>query len=334
MKVSFVIPMYNAEKTIATTLDAIMKSDYRDFEVIVVDDGSTDSSIEIVKKYNCRLVNSDKRSGAAAARNIGVQHSIGDIIFFIDSDIVIKPDTTNYIIKVFQDNQEIVAIVGILSKDNPYSDFSSQYKNLHMHYYMKNMPRYISCVYTSVTAIKKDAFLKIGLFDSKSCKVCSASVEDIELGQRISDAGFKILLDPNLQVVHFRKFTLWSLIKNDFKRAIDWSSLFFQKNGLKRSMNEGSFAYLPITAIVGTAISPFVIASLLLFLIFPKSIFGGIFLILGFLFLLCNSSFLRFILLEKGFRYFLKAVLFIFLDNIVAVTGSAIGLILSSISKG
>jgi glycosyltransferase involved in cell wall biosynthesis len=333
MKISFVVPLFNAEKTIAKTLDSLSKVDYDDYEVIVVDDCSTDSSIEIAKKYNCRILHKDEKSGAAGARNLGVEQATGDLIFFIDSDILIDPGSGKQIAKIFKEQEEVVAIVGILSKDNPYQNFSSQYKNLHMHFYMEKMPRYISCIYTSVTAVRRETFKKVGFFDSKTCRMCNASVEDIDLGQRIADAGYKIVLDPELQVVHLREFSFKGLISNDFRRAIDWSLLFFQKNGLMRSISDGIFAYLPLSAILGTIISPFVMLSLILFLLSGYKLFLGSCLVLGGIFLILNNSFLRFLLKEKGANFFIKAVLFLYFDNIVAVTGSFIGLLLTIFSK-
>jgi glycosyltransferase involved in cell wall biosynthesis len=333
MMISFVIPMYNGEKTIAKTLESLKSVDYDDFEVIVVDDCSTDSSVEIVKKFNCQLVRADKKLGAALARNVGVENSKGDLIFFIDADILVYPDCAKRVAKTFEENQDVVAVVGVLSKDNPYSNFSSQYKNFHMHYYMKNMPRYISCVYTSVTAIRRDTFKKVGFFDSKTCRVCNASVEDIDLGQRISDAGFKIMLDPELQVVHMRNFTLRALISNDFRRAIDWSLLFLQKSGLKRSIHDGVFAYLPVSAIIGTIISPFILLSILLFFISMNKLFFGLFIILSMIFIFLNFSFLKFVKQEKGLQFFIKSTIFIYTDNIIAIAGSFIGLLMTIFSR-
>jgi len=333
MMISFVIPLYNAEKTIGRTLESLKAVEYENFEVIVVDDCSTDSSAEIVKKYDCQLVSSEKKLGAAVARNLGVERARGDIIFFIDSDILVKSDCATRVERTFKENEDVVAVVGILSKDNPFDNFSSQYKNLHMHFYMKNMPRNISCIYTSVTAVRSETFKEVGFFDSKTCRVCSASVEDIDLGQRIADAGHKIMLDPELQVVHLRNFSLKGLISNDFRRAIDWSLLFFQKNGLMRSLKDGIFAYLPVSAILGTILSPFILLSIIIFFMTMHYLFFGIFVLLGMTFLLLNSSFLFFLMKVKGGIFFIKAVIFLYSDNIIAITGSLIGLLITICSR-
>ena len=84
MKVSVIIPAYNAEKTIGKTLEALLNQTYKDYEVIVVDDGSKDRTSEIMKKYmkkskKIKLIK-QKNAGPAAARNNGAKHSKGDVL--------------------------------------------------------------------------------------------------------------------------------------------------------------------------------------------------------------------------------------------------------------
>ena len=82
---SIIIPVFNGENTIEQCLESAFASDYPNYEVLVVDDNSDDSTVEIIKKYPCRLIQLDKRSGAAAARNIGAAKSRGQVLFFTDA---------------------------------------------------------------------------------------------------------------------------------------------------------------------------------------------------------------------------------------------------------
>lgn len=88
MKISFIIPVYNAEKYIARCLDSIYSQTVRDFEVIVIDDGSTDSSINICKQYKSYGIQIIKQqnSGVSVARNTGLQAAKGEYICFVDAD--------------------------------------------------------------------------------------------------------------------------------------------------------------------------------------------------------------------------------------------------------
>ena len=121
-KYSIIIPVYNVEKYIKKCLDSIFNQTYKDFEVIVVNDGTKDNSMEIVKDYDVKIIN-QKNQGLSAARNNGVKHVKGDYILFIDSDDYIeehllenidnktknKPDIIRYQIQeVYEDKDDII----------------------------------------------------------------------------------------------------------------------------------------------------------------------------------------------------------------------------------
>ena len=105
-KISVIIPVYNAEKTIRRCLESIMSSEYEEYEVIVVDDGSTDNSASILFEY----VNRDRRvkiinqpnSGPSIARNKGLELAEGEIIAFVDSDDYVRNDYLDQLEKVFR----------------------------------------------------------------------------------------------------------------------------------------------------------------------------------------------------------------------------------------
>jgi glycosyltransferase involved in cell wall biosynthesis len=91
MKVSVVIPAYNEEKNIALTIEAVLAQDYPDFEIIVVDNASTDRTSEIVSKYPVKLVY-ESRKGLLSARECGRQAATGEIIANIDADCLPEKD--------------------------------------------------------------------------------------------------------------------------------------------------------------------------------------------------------------------------------------------------
>jgi len=96
MKVSVVIPVYNAERFLNQCLDSIQKQTLKDFEVICVDDGSTDRSVQIIKEYQesdwrIKLL-SQKNQGGGAARNKGMQEACGEYLMFLDADDYFEPD--------------------------------------------------------------------------------------------------------------------------------------------------------------------------------------------------------------------------------------------------
>ncbi len=97
MKVSIIVPVYNSEKTLSKCLDSILKQTYNNIEILCVNDGSIDSSINILKKYakmDDRIVIIDQKNnkGVAYTKNHGIKKVTGDLICFVDSDDYIEKD--------------------------------------------------------------------------------------------------------------------------------------------------------------------------------------------------------------------------------------------------
>ncbi len=164
MKASVIIPAYNEEKAIEECLYSLVKQNYNDFEIIVVDDGSKDKTVEIVRKFKeARLIQQD-HLGPAIARNLGVKNSRGEILVFVDADMIfdknflkelIEPISKTKIIGTFS-KQELV-----LNKDNIWSKCWNINKNIstnRMH--PKNYPDTQSVF----RAILKSEFLKTSGF--------------------------------------------------------------------------------------------------------------------------------------------------------------------------
>ena len=114
MNISVIIPMYNAERYIRKCLDSIISQTYQNLEVIIVNDGSTDSSREICEEYVLKdkritLVNTENR-GAGSARNTGLEMATGDYVSFIDSDDYICSDYYERLSKMIQETNADIAI--------------------------------------------------------------------------------------------------------------------------------------------------------------------------------------------------------------------------------
>ncbi|VDG17579.1 glycosyltransferase [Lactobacillus fermentum IFO 3956] [Lactiplantibacillus mudanjiangensis] len=121
-KISVVIPAYNASKYIGDMLTSLSKQSYEDFEVILIDDGSTDDTFKVGKKYQdlfgkkLRLVE-QKNGGVSKARNLGIDLAIGKFLVFVDADDVVERDFLKKLIEPFSKNSEIdLSIIGYFSE--------------------------------------------------------------------------------------------------------------------------------------------------------------------------------------------------------------------------
>lgn len=106
-KFSIIMPVYNVCDYIEKCLDSVISQSFEDYEVIVVNDGSTDSSVDIARKYNVNIIN-QKNKGLSEARNVGVKHASGEYLIFLDSDDYIDKDLLFNINKSLTNNPDIV----------------------------------------------------------------------------------------------------------------------------------------------------------------------------------------------------------------------------------
>ena len=108
--ISIIIPVYKSSKYIKKCIQSVLNNTYKNFEIIIIDDESTDNSISIIKEINNYKIKvfSQKKSGPGAARNLGIKKSIGEYIFFLDSDDVINENTLELLIDGIKDNDIII----------------------------------------------------------------------------------------------------------------------------------------------------------------------------------------------------------------------------------
>ena len=215
-RVSVVIPVYNGAATLGGCLEALLTSDYPDFGIIVVDDGSTDATRQVASAYPCRLLPLPENMGAARAKNLGAQEASGDILFFTDADVHVQPETLSYVVEDLTD-PNVDGVVGLLAERCPYPNFASQFKNLWMHFTYRRQPRRVGLFYTSAAAIRREIFIREGGFDSHYTG--SSITEDIELGQRLLSRGYHIILDQRLTVEHNKRYSAGEVLRTDLLRA-------------------------------------------------------------------------------------------------------------------
>lgn len=163
MKVSVIIPVFNEEKTIADCLNSLLEQSYKDIEIIIIDDGSTDKTVEIVKQYPVRLL-TQTHQGPGIARNLGAKEAKGEILVFVDGDMVFDERFVEKLTEPIRDGQVIGTFSKeefVLNKDNVWSKCWNINKGLpidKMH--IENYPDEQNVF----RAILKREFLKVGGF--------------------------------------------------------------------------------------------------------------------------------------------------------------------------
>jgi glycosyltransferase involved in cell wall biosynthesis len=223
-KISVVICAYNAERTMAACLESLRGLRYPHYEVIVVNDGSTDRTLEIARQFPQARVLSQENMGLSAARNVGIDAATGEIVAFTDSDCVVDPDWLTYLAYSFSHG-------GFVAVGGP------------------NLPppedsRTAACVAASPggpthvllndqvaehipgcnMAFRRDVLQSIGGFDV----VFRAAGDDVDLCWRLQNEGHVIGFSATAMVWHFRRNTVAAYIKQQMGYGAAEALLYFK----------------------------------------------------------------------------------------------------------
>jgi glycosyltransferase involved in cell wall biosynthesis len=233
---SVVVPVYNGTDDLRKCLAALAASHYDNFEVLVVDDGSTEPVEPVATAYGFRYLRLAGPGGPARARNHGAAHVTGQYVVFIDADVCVHPDTLARFATAFAANPTLAAVVGSYDNTPAAPNFLSQYKNLFHHYVHQRGDGTISTFWSGCGAMRRELFLAFGGFDAQRYR--RPAIEDIELGVRLWAASHQIVLDRQLQVMHLKRWTLWTLLKTDiFDRGVPWVRLMWRMGAMANTLN-------------------------------------------------------------------------------------------------
>jgi glycosyltransferase involved in cell wall biosynthesis len=225
MRVSVVIPAYDNAAGLEECLIALLPGGAH--EIIVVDDGSTDDTAAVAERVGVKVFRLGRNSGAGAARNYGARQASGDVLLFVDSDVVAAADTVARVSRVFEERPEVSAVFGSYDAAPRAPGLVSQFRNLLHHFVHQQGDREASTFWAGCGAVRRQVFEESGGFDTGSY---TRAIEDIELGYRLRDAGHRILLDKDLEVTHLKRWTLASFLRTDvLYRAVPWSRLILQR---------------------------------------------------------------------------------------------------------
>lgn len=236
LKLSVIIPVHNGGDNLRCCLDALASSSRLADEYIVVDDNSTDGSAETARTAGARVVGlSGGSCGPAFARNRGAEIAVGDVLVFLDADVMVHPDTLGRIDRCLFDHAEIAAIFGSYDAQPTGRSIVSRYKNLLHCYVHQHARREAFTFWAGCGAIRREVFSAAGGFDERYGR---PSIEDIELGARLKRAGYRIWLLSDIQVKHLKEWTLVGLLQTDIRdRAIPWSRLLVHEKAIPADLN-------------------------------------------------------------------------------------------------
>jgi len=233
--ISVIIPVRDGGPNFRRCLSSLAETLPPPTEMIVVADGDTDGSWHFAEECGAQVLRIPVPQGPAHARNLGAQSAQGDILFFIDADVVIAPDAISKVKSSFSNNPQLAALFGSYDDEPGEDNFLSQYKNLFHHYVHQISQEEATTFWSGCGAIRRKIFMELGGFNESYRK---PSIEDIELGYRLKRAGYHIRLSKSLQVKHLKRWGIISLTKSDFfDRALPWTELILRDRQFVNDLN-------------------------------------------------------------------------------------------------
>ena len=231
MRFSVIIPTFNAQSTLNELLNSLSNQTYNNFEIIVVDDCSTDSTAHIAKNYSCRLIRLKENRGPAYCRNIGARKASGDLLVFTDSDCKADPSWLENVSRHFSKN-DVVALMGRLEllPSNFLGDsisalgfpagggigFDKMWK--------VDEGGFAESLSSCNFAVRKDIFWGLGGFDET---FPYPGGEDSLLAYHLRRSNYKIKYCPDVVSYHEARDSFNDFLKWQFRRGV--SSFIFSK---------------------------------------------------------------------------------------------------------
>ena len=241
MRVSVIVPFHRNLTQLRQCLDAVraaaasLPNDARLVEIIVAADGEHEDPEEIARGSGAVVLRIAGPLGPAAARNRGVAIATGDLLVFVDTDVVMAADALSRLAALFLDEPALGAAFGAYDHAPADPGFLSQCRNLAHAFVHERANRKARTFWAGLGAVRAAVFARVGGFDERFAR---PSVEDIDLGYRIDQAGFGIVLDASIRGKHLKRWTLRSALTTDVRdRGIPWTQLIRRYGGMHNDLN-------------------------------------------------------------------------------------------------
>lgn len=239
-KISLYVPCFNAEEYIKDCLKSILQQTYPIEDILVIDDGSCDDTVEIASQFPVKIIRHGENKGLAAARNTAIKHSAGNYLASLDADCVPEEDWLENLINNF--SSKTAGIGGRLIESDLNSSVGS-WRAVHMSQeWGKTSSNSVSFLFGSNNIFKKDILVKVGGYNENY----KNNYEDVDISKRIKAEGYSLVYEAKALVYHLKKDTALSL----FNTFWDWNFAFHEEKG---NYNDYKNLYYKIKENIGLA---------------------------------------------------------------------------------
>lgn len=301
-EITIIIPVYNAENTLRKCLDSIRSQDYKDYDVLLIDDGSTDKSVKIIQGYSYNFISLKKNSGQGKARNIGAKNASTKYLAFTDSDCVLPKDWLSKIMTDFKNTKAEVICDGYSGSIG--NTFLEKYAFYELSIRRKNLPNPITSFPSNNFACNREIFLKEKGFSELKNYVAEDLEFSLEVGRK-----YKIFWDKNLGIKHHFHKEIKKYLKQQYKFARDTIYLYLRKPHFKKiktyQEEKNKFIIFYTILLEINVILSFFYSAIIYFIPFLLLII-----------LLLDFNLIRYIFKKEGFISSVKSMFIIILRNI------------------
>jgi GT2 family glycosyltransferase len=192
--ISILILNWNRPEKTVLSIKSAQCQTYENFEIVLIDNGSTDNSIDIIQSAfpDLQIIQLNKNYGCPEGRNIGINYCSGDYIFYIDNDGILHKDSLLNAFQTFQIDENVAVITGLALDYENYSTINQNFNS------KKSQPYYFSNFSGGISLHKKEIYKITGVFPSHFIY----GAEELYLSLKIIDAGYKILKNENVILWH------------------------------------------------------------------------------------------------------------------------------------
>lgn len=266
------MPARDGGETLRTALRALAASEDAPDEILVVVDGPPDASSArdavVARAHGAAVVALPRTCGPARVRNHGARLVTSEIVLFVDADVAVHASTVGLVRAAFRDDPDLAAVFGSYDAAPTEPNFCSQFRNLLHHHVHQTAPRRAVTFWAGCGAVRRTLFLAAGGFAER---YAVPSIEDIELGGRLTTAGHRIELRADIQATHLKRWTAATLLATDlWRRAVPWTRLVLERRHLPDALNLGTaerwsalLSASAVAAAVGAAFQPALLAIVL-----------------------------------------------------------------------
>jgi hypothetical protein len=250
--VTIIIPFHKNIGQLGLSLSAARRS-MQNAEILIAADGAQEDCRPLAAAHGAIVIDVAGPSGPATARNRAAALATGDVLLFVDTDVVARPDALPGMCRLLEEQPDLAGVFGAYDLEPPERNFMSQFKNLSHAYVHEIGAGDASTFWAGLGAIRTAVFRSVGGFDERFRR---PSVEDIDLGYRVVALGHTLRLDPRFRGTHLKRWTLSSSIVIDIAaRGIPWTQLIHRSGTPKNQLNLSAGLRLSVVCAYALVIS-------------------------------------------------------------------------------